>query len=191
VKAGPGTRAEPALIAVRAERRILFLRGHKVLLDSDLATLYEVPTKRLNEQVRRNPQRFPPDFMFVLTPEEAEALRPQTATSKKGRGGRRYLPMVFTEQGVAMLSSVLRSPRAIQVNIGVMRAFVKLREMLASHQDLARKLEEFENRYVTQFRVVFYANRDMLRAPEPPMRPIGFKSYEERSQHSSPTSSGH
>jgi hypothetical protein len=122
---------------------------------------------------------FRPDFMFVLTPEEAEALRPQTATSKKGRGGRRYLPMVFTEQGVAMLSSVLRSPRAIQVNIGVMRAFVKLREMLASHQELARKLEEFEKRYDAQFRVVFDAIRDLLRAPEPPTRRIGFKRDEE------------
>jgi hypothetical protein len=118
--------------------------------------------------------------MFVLTPEEAEALRPQTATSKKGRGGRRYLPMVFTEQGVAMLSSVLRSPRAIQVNIGVMRAFVKLREMLASHQELAHKLEEFEKRYDAQFRVVFNAIRDLLRAPEPPpARRIGFKGDEE------------
>jgi hypothetical protein len=162
------------LIAARAERRILVVRGHRVLLDSDLATLYEVPTRRLNEQVRRNLARFPPDFMFVLKPEEAEALRSQSATSKAGRGGRRYLPMVFTEQGVAMLSSVLRSPRALHVNIGIMRAFVKLRELLASHHDLAQRLEALERKYDAQFRVVFDAIRDLLREPTPSGRRIGF-----------------
>ena len=167
-------RAEPALIAARAERRILLVRGHKVLLDSDLATLYEVPTRRLNEQVRRNLNRFPPDFMFVLTADEAAALRSQSATSKIGRGGRRYPPMVFTEQGVAMLSSVLRSPRAIQVNVGIVRAFVKLREMLASHRELAHKLQELERKYDAQFRVVFEAIQDLLRQPASSMRRIGF-----------------
>lgn len=105
--------------------------------DNDLATLYGVPTKRLNEQVRRNTKRFPADFMFQLTQQEAKALKSQFATSKQGRGGRRYLPLVFTEQGVAMLSSVLNSERAIQVNIAIMRAFVELRAMLTTHKDLS------------------------------------------------------
>jgi hypothetical protein len=174
VRSRTAARAEPGLIEVRAERRILLVRGHKVLVDSDLAALYEVPTRRLNEQVRRNLGRFPPDFMFVLTNEEAAALRSQSATSKGGRGGRRYPPMVFTEQGVAMLSSVLRSPRAIQVNVGIIRAFVKLREMLASHQGLAHKLEELERKYDAQFRVVLEAIRDLLRQPASSTRRIGF-----------------
>jgi hypothetical protein len=171
-------RAEPAMITARAERRILLVRGYRVLLDSDLATLYEVPTRRLNEQVRRNLGRFPPDFMFVLTREEADALRSQSATSKPGRGGRRYLPMVFTEQGVAMLSSVLRSARAVHVNIGIMRAFVKLRELLASHHELAMRLDELERKYDAQFRVVFDAIQDLLREPTAPGRRIGFNRGE-------------
>ena len=114
------------------ERRIYLIRGHKVMLDVDLAGLYQVPTKRLNEQVRRNLKRFPEDFMFQLMNAEAEALRSQIATSKPGRGGRRYLPYAFTERGVAMLSSVLNSERAIEVNIAIMRVFVKLRQMLES-----------------------------------------------------------
>jgi hypothetical protein len=123
----------------RIERSILLIRGHKVMLDADLAVLYAVSTKRLNEQVRRNRSRFPGDFMFQLTGEEVRSLRSQFATSKKGRGGRRYSPLVFTEQGIAMLSTVLNSERAIQVNIEIMRAFVRLREMIATHKDLARK----------------------------------------------------
>ena len=135
------------------ERRIYLIRGHKVMIDSDLADLYEVPTHRLNEQVQRNHKRFPNDFMFQLTKPEAEALRSQfaiskksrgglrsqIATSKTGRGGRRYLPFAFTEQGVAMLSSVLNSERAIEVSIAIMRAFVRLRQLLESNEELNRK----------------------------------------------------
>ena len=159
----------------RVERAILLIRGHKVMLDSDLAALYEVPTRRLNEQVRRNPRRFPPDFMFELTPEEVVSLRSQIATSKRGRGGRRYAPLVFTEQGVAMLSSVLNSERAIQVNVEIMRAFVRLRRMLASHADLARRLDALEKRYDSQFKVVFDAIRELMIPPAPRRRPIGFQ----------------
>ena len=145
------------------------------MLDTDLAELYNVPTKRLNEQVRRNSGRFPEDFVFQLTPEEADSLRSQFATSKMGRGGRRYLPYAFTEQGVAMLSSVLNSERAVQVNIAIMRTFVKLREMLATHKDLAQRLEALEKRYDRQFKVVFDAIRQLMRPGEPPKQQrIGF-----------------
>ena len=144
------------------------------MLDTDLAELYGVPTKRLNEQVRRNLKRFPPDFMFQLTPIEAQSLRSQIATSKIGRGGRRYRPLVFTEQGVAMLSSVLKSEKAIQVNIAIMRAFLKLREIIASHQDLARRLQELEGKYDRQFKVVFEAIRELMAPRKPSPRKIGF-----------------
>ena len=160
----------------RIERTILLIRGQKVMLDSDLAELYGVSTKRLNEQVRRNASRFPPDFMFQLTTEEAEDLRSQIATSKGGRGGRRYLPYVFTEQGVAMLSSVLKSDRAVQVNIEIMRAFVRLRYMIATHEDLARRLAELEHRqdeHAEKFAVIL----ELLQPPEPDAEPspeIGF-----------------
>jgi ORF6N domain len=126
------------------ERRIYLIRGQKVMLDSDLAELYQVPTKRLNEAVKRNFDRFPEDFMFQLTDQETDSLRSQFATSNVGRGGRRYPPYAFTELGVAMLSSVLNSERAVQMNILIMRAFVKLRELLATHKDLARKIEKLE-----------------------------------------------
>src|SRR4030065_1303489 len=133
---------DKSLIPVeRIERAILLIRGHKVMLGYDLAELYGVTTKRLNEQVRRNLSRFPEDFMFQLAESETHLLRSQFATSKKGRGGRRYPPYAFTEHGVAMLSSVLNSERAIKVNIEIMRTFGRLREMVASHKDLARKLE--------------------------------------------------
>jgi hypothetical protein len=141
----------------QVERNILLIRGHRVILDTDLAKLYGIPTKRLNEQVQRNKKRFPSDFMFQLTPEEVERLRSQFATSKIGSGGRRYRPYAFTEQGVAMLSSVLHSERAIQVNIAIMRAFVQLREMISSNKGLARRLNELEKKYDGQFRVVFEA----------------------------------
>jgi len=157
------------------EKRILQIRGHKVMLDHDLAGLYGVPTKRLKEQVRRNLKRFPSDFMFELTDEEFETLRSHFATSKPTRGGVRYRPFAFTEQGVAMLSSVLNSERAIQVNIAIMRAFVRLRELLATHKDLARKLEELEKKYDKQFAIVFEAIRQLMQPPEPPpKRRIGF-----------------
>jgi ORF6N domain len=144
------------------------------MLDADLAVLYGVSTKRLNEQVRRNRSRFPDDFMFQLTREEVRSLRSQIATSKQGRGGRRYAPLVFTEQGIAMLSTVLNSERAIQVNIEIMRAFVRLREMIATHKDLARKLEALERRYDAQFKVVFDAIRELMAPPESKKRKIGF-----------------
>ena len=136
-------KARSAALVERVERRILMIRGEKVMLDSDLAALYGVPTGRLNEAVRRNAARFPPDFMFQLTSEEVEnlkdrfgasGLRSHIAISKRTRGGRRYPPLAFTEHGVAMLSSVLRSQRAIQVNIAIMRAFVRLRRLLATHK---------------------------------------------------------
>ena len=158
----------------RIEQSILLIRGHKVILDSDLAGLYGVTTKRLNEQVKRNLSRFPEDFMFQLTELETDLLRSQFATSKMGRGGRRYQPHVFTEQGVAMLSTVLNSERAIKVNIEIMRAFVRLRRMLATHADLARKLEALEKKYDAQFKVVFDAIRELMRSSEPKKRPIGF-----------------
>src|SRR5712692_9617820 len=134
------------------------------MLDADLAALYEVSVKRLNEQVARNRDRFPEDFMFQLTPDEADSLRSQTATLKTGARGqhRKYLPFAFTEQGVAMLSSVLRSPRAVLVNIEIMRAFVRLRRMLASHAELARKLANLEKKYDAQFKVVFDAIRQLM-----------------------------
>jgi hypothetical protein len=126
------------------ERRIYLIRGQRVMLDSDLADIYRAPTKNLNKAVARNRDRFPADFRFQLTREEAKPLRFQIGTSNAGRGGRRYLPYAFTELGVAMLSSVLNSERAVQMNILIMRAFVKLREVLASHKALARKIEKLE-----------------------------------------------
>ena len=146
------------------------------MLDTDLAALYDTTTKRLNERVRRNLKRFPPDFMFELTDREVADLRSQDATSKRpGRGGRRYLPLVFTEQGVAMLSSVLKSERAVAVNIMIMRAFVKLRQLLATHAGLARKLDALERKYDAQFKVVFDAIRELMKPPEPKRRPVGFR----------------
>jgi len=165
-----------ALIVRRVERRILVIRGHRVMLDRDLAGLYGVETKALNQAVRRNLARFPGDFMFQLTMDEVDRLRSQSVTSKGARGGARYLPLVFTEQGVAMLSSVLKSERAIQVNIAVIRAFVRLRALLATHRDLARKLEELERKYDRQFRVVFEAIRELMARSEPERRRIGFKA---------------
>jgi len=161
--------------ADRIERSIRLIRGHKVLLDSDLAVLYGVTTFNLNKAVKRNIPRFPDDFMFQLTGDERAALRFQSGMSKaKGRGGRRYLPYVFTEQGVAMLSSVLRTKRAVQVNIEIMRTFVKLRRMLATHEDLARKLNALEKKYDAQFRVVFDAIRQLMAPPDKKRRGIGF-----------------
>jgi hypothetical protein len=116
-------------------QKIFFVRGTRVMLDADLARLYAVPTKNLNKAVKRNASRFPSDFMFQLSPKELHGLRFQTGTSKRGRGGRRYAPHVFTEQGVAMLSSVLRGSRAVQVNVAIMRTFVRLREMLETHEE--------------------------------------------------------
>jgi phage regulator Rha-like protein len=173
----------PPLVPVeRIEKAIRLIRGHKVMLDRDLADLYEVSTKRLNEQVRRNRSRFPEDFMFQLTAEEAAALRSQSATLKAGRGQhRKYFPYAFTEQGVAMLSSDLNSDRAIEVNIAIMRAFVKLREILATHKDLARKLEQLERKlgqHDENFQIVFEAIRQLMAPPPEPekKRRIGFRA---------------
>ena len=151
------------------------IRGHKVMLDDDLADLYDVQTKVFNQAVRRNRNRFPSDFMFQLTDREYHSLRSQIVTLNSGRGRhRKYLPYAFTEQGVAMLSSVLRSNRAVQVNIEIMRAFVRLREVLATHKDLAAKLEAIEKKYDAQFKVVFDAIRQLMIPPEPKKRKIGF-----------------
>jgi len=158
----------------RIERAILLIRSKKVMLDADLAALYEVETRVLVQAVKRNLERFPEDFMFQLTQKEFAILRSQSVTSSDW-GGRRYPPYAFTEQGVAMLSSVLRSPRAIQVNIGIMRAFVRLREMLASHVELARKLDALEKKYDDQFKAVFEAIRQLMAPVEPKRRPIGFR----------------
>jgi len=157
------------------EHLILWVRGCKVILDSNLAELYGVPTFRLNEQVKRNLKRFPSDFMFHLTAEEAESLRSHFAILKPGRGKhRKYLPYVFTEQGVAMLSGVLNSDRAIHVNIEIMRAFVRLRQLLSSNKELARKLAELEKKYDSQFKAVFDAIRQLMAPPLSKARKICF-----------------
>ena len=158
----------------KIEQRIFLVRGQKVMLDADLAEIYRVPTKSLNLAVKRNADRFPEDFMFQLTDDEVAGLRFHFETSKRGRGGRRYAPYAFTEQGVAMLSSVLRSSRAVQVNIAIMRTFVRLREMLLSNAELARKLAALENKYDAQFKVVFDAIRELMLPLDPPRRQIGF-----------------
>ena len=163
----------------RIERSILLIRSHKVMLDADLAALYGVETKQLIQAVKRNIFRFPSDSMFELSKEEFENLRSQFGTSSDW-GGRRYPPYAFTEQGVAMLSSVLRSKRAVQVNIEIMRAFVRLRRMLASNAVLARKLDALEKKYDTQFKVVFEAIRELMKPPETKRRPIGFLVEEPR-----------
>jgi len=162
---------------VRIDAAIRLVRGQRVLLDVDLADLYEVPTRALVQATKRNASRFPADFMFQLTPRESADLRSQTViSSARGRhGGRRYRSYVFTEQGVAMLSSVLRSRRAVAVNVAIMRAFVRLRRVLAEHEDLAARLDELEQRYDAQFSDVFAILRRMLRPPPAPAR-IGFRT---------------
>jgi hypothetical protein len=164
-------------------RQIYLVRGEKVMLDSDLARLYGVETFNLNKAVKRNADRFPEDFMFQLTRQEAQSLRFQIGMSKaKGRGGRRTLPYVFTEEGVAMLSSVLNSKRAVRVNIVIMRAFVKIREMLSTHKEVLKKLDELEERYErhdAQIQEIFEAIRRLIEQPVeqvPLRRQIGFKS---------------
>ena len=165
------------------EHAILLIRGHTVLLDADLALLYGVSVGRLNESVKRNRHRFPDDFMFQLSEVEFQGLKAQVANlnlksqfaiSSSDWGGRRHSPFAFTEQGVAMLSSVLRSKRAVDVNIEIMRTFVRLRQLLATSAELARKLEALENKYDAQFKVVFDAIRQLMKPPEPKNRKIGF-----------------
>jgi hypothetical protein len=166
--------------AENVEDLIFMIRGHRVLVDAYLADLYGVETRNLIQAVKRNLQRFPPDFMFQLTQKEYEALRSQIVISK-GKGGRRYLPYVFTEQGVAMLSSVLRSERAIQVNVAIMRVFVRLRGMLAAHRELAVKLEQLEERievHDEQIGAIFEAIRQLMTPPERERKKIGFEVNE-------------
>jgi hypothetical protein len=163
------------------EKKILLVRGYKVILDRDLAELYGVETRVLKQAVRRNIKRFPEDFMLVLSKEEFHNWRSQFVTSDSpDKMGLRYPPMAFTEQGVAMLSSVLNSEQAVQVNILIMRAFVRLREMIASHRELAGKLEELEKKYDDQFKVVFDAIRHLMIPPDKPKRQIGFQAPPKR-----------
>lgn len=175
------------------ESRIFLIRGQKVMLDADLAELYGAETKRLNEQVRRNSERFPEDFMFQLTAEEfanlrsqimTSSLRSQIATSNNpagttaGRGGRRHHPYAFTEHGAIMVASVLNSPRAVETSVQVVRAFVRLRQMLSSNAELSRKLATLEKKYDIQFKAVFVAIRELMTPLEPrKKRPIGFSPW--------------
>ncbi len=168
------------------EQKIFIIRGQKVMLDKDLADLYEVDTGMLNRAVNRNLERFPEDFMFQLTVGEAEGLRCHFGISKTKRGGRRYLPYAFTEQGVAMLSSVLRSPRAIKVNIQIMRVFTRLRQMLATNKELAQKLDELEHKIAQhdgEIAAIFEAIRQLMAPPENPLKKIGFKLRESRANY--------
>lgn len=164
------------------ESKMFMIRGQKVMLSQHLAELYEVEPKILNQAVKRNIERFPEDFMFRLTEEEDALLRSQTVTLKTGRGQHaKYLPYAFTEQDVAMLSSVLHSERAIQVNIEIMRAFVRLRQMLSSNAELERKLSAPEKKYDVRFKAVFEAIHELMAPPEPKKKhPIGFASWEKK-----------
>ena len=191
-KRKPGTAGTPTglLVPEKLATLVHYLRHEKVILDSDLAELYGVPTKALNQAVQRNLERFPADFMFQLTENEAANLRSQFVTSKtaeanlrfqSGRasshGGRRTLPYAFTEQGVAMLSSVLRSPRAVEVNIAIMRTFVQLRRLMDSNALLAEKIEALEEKYADhdqQFQLVFEAIKQLIATPSPPAKELGF-----------------
>jgi hypothetical protein len=175
--ASPETVAMPVI-----EKRIFVIRERHVMLDEDLADLYGVETKRLIEQVKRNLERFPEDFMFQLRKDEAAALRSQIATSNAGRGGRRYAPYVFTEQGVAMLSSVLRSKTAIAVNIEIMRAFVELRRVANSYAAIEKRLEQIEHgmgEHDEQLEQIFGALRQLIAPPSRPKRPVGFRIRED------------
>ncbi|MFN4874732.1 MAG: ORF6N domain-containing protein [Akkermansiaceae bacterium] len=176
-----------ALIPEQLAPLVIRLRRENVILDSDIAELYGVETKRLNEAVKRNIERFPADFMFQLSTEEEENLRSQSVTLKRGQsslrsqsatssshGGRRTLPYAFTEQGVAMLSSVLRSPRAVEVNIAIMRTFVQLRSLMQSNKLLAEKIEKLEEKYDQNFQIVFDAIKQLIAADDNPSKELGF-----------------
>jgi hypothetical protein len=161
------------------ERQIYLIRGHKVMLDADLAQLYGVTTSALNQAVKRNRGRFPEDFMFPLNRPEFENWRSHFVISNpEAKMGLRRRPYAFTEQGVAMLSSVLRSERAVMVNVAIMRAFVRLRQLLATHKDLARKFAALERKYDRKFRVVFQAINRLMQSPERPRKQIGFRTPE-------------
>jgi hypothetical protein len=167
------TKTQAIVPTERIESRILLIRKNKVMLDSDLAWLYGVTTKVLVQAAKRNKGRFPQDFMFQLSRQEFQILRSQSVTSRQW-GGRRYPPYAFTEQGVAMLSSVLRSKRAVLVNVQIMRTFVRLRQLLASHAELQRRLDQLEKKYDRRFKVVFEAIRELMEPPEKPGNRIGF-----------------
>jgi len=171
------TDKHPIVPVEQIEKTIFFLRGLKVMLSPHLAELYNIETRVLVQAVKRNLERFPEDFMFQLTREEFESLKSQIVISSWG-GARRARPYAFTEQGVAMLSSVLRSKRAVQVNIEIMRAFVRLRQMLDAHKDLRRKLAALEKKYDDQFKIVFEAIAELMTPPEKPRKKIGFEVKE-------------
>ena len=168
----------------RIESSILLVRGHKVLLDADLAALYGVTTKRFNEQVRRNAARFPEDFMFRLSAEEWDSLRSQFATLKTGRGQhRKYLPLAFTEHGAIMAATILNSPRATEVSVYIVRAFVRLRELLASNKELARRLDQLEKKLGSHDQAIaglVNTIRNLMSPPELKRRPIGFVTSDEK-----------
>ncbi len=166
----------------RIEQIILLIRGQKIIIDADLATLYDVATKVLNQAVKRNAKRFPSDFMFQLTPKEKNELVTICDRFQKLKHSS-VLPRAFTEQGVAMLSTVLNSDRAIAVNIEIMRAFVRLRQMLLTHAELARKLEVLERKYDAHFKMVFEAIRQLMIPPKTPKRKIGFDLKEEQARY--------
>jgi phage regulator Rha-like protein len=168
----------PAILSVPVESRILIVRRQRVILDSDLAELYGVTVKRLNQQVNRNQERFPADFMFQLTSTEDKALRLQIATSKKGRGGRRYLPYAFTEHGAIMAATVLNSARAVEMSVFVVRAFVRMREMLAKNRQLAAKINELDRRletHDTTIQDIIEAIKELMVPEGPSKRKIGFQ----------------
>ena len=182
-----GGKAELQVVAPPAiEKRIFVIRERQMMLDEDLADLYGVETRVLVQQVKRNAKRFPPDFMFQLTKGEAEALRSQFVISNEGRGGRRYTPYVFTEQGVAMLSGVLRSDRAVAVNIEIMRAFVELRRVAGSFDEFQERLDQMEldigarlSEHDERLRQIFEALRQLIAPPAPPKKPVGFRIRDE------------
>lgn len=164
-------------LTIPVESRILYIRGEKVILDSDLAQLYGVPVKQLNQAVKRNQERFPKDFMFQLTAKENEALRSQIVTSNEGRGGRRYLPYAFTEHGAIMAATVLNSPKAVEMSVFVVRAFVRLRQMLATNRQLATKIDELERKletHDTAIQDLIEAIKALMAPEEGPRRKIGF-----------------
>jgi len=175
----------PVEIVETVEAGILVIRGQKVLLDADLASLYGVSTKRFNEQVRRNRERFPADFMFQLNADEFADLRSQFATSSLRHGGRRYLPFAFTEHGAIMAATILNSPKATEMSVFIVRAFVRLRGMLSTQQELAVKLDELENKVATHDQAItglLNAIRQLMNPPVPPKRPIGFTADIEKSR---------
>jgi hypothetical protein len=176
--------AKPMHVEADIANAIVLLRGQRVLLDADLAALYEVPTKRFNEQVKRNLERFPADFMFQLTEQEFAALRSQIATSNTGRGGRRYLPFAFTEHGAIMAATILNSPRATQVSVYVVRAFVQFRNLLASNQEVMRRLAELGHKVSSHDQAIaglINAMSELMNPPpSPPKRPIGFVTTDEK-----------